>query len=131
MLLLVPFQYCYSLIGSREYNLYYGNVEIDCKNWKHLLISIYGTYLKIVLKEMKTNMYVEHTLNDIRINQIMKMIKQSTYTESILRKNKSKFDISQIHEESILFPLCMRSLYISLIKNNRLAHNERYFFLNK
>lgn len=122
---LVPFEYCYTLIVKREFNLSYGNVEINCQNWKRLLISIYGIFLKSVLSEMKLNKYVHHTLSDDRIRQIIKTIQENTTYQSEVLNTAERFDITKIYKESTLFPLCMRNLYLSLVKTNRLAHNER------
>lgn len=130
---LVPFEYCYSLIRNREFNLCDGNVEIYSHNWVRLLVAIYGTYLKIVVREMRYNKAIHKSLNDDRVRYIMKVIGENTSFQFGSSMNAEKFDINQIYEESRLFPLCMRNLYMSLIKRNRLAHNERLvivFFLN-
>lgn len=121
----MPFQYCYSLIANREFNLHNGFVAVDCKNWKKLLVSVYEIFLKALIKEMKSNKFVENTLSDIRIKQIMRMITESGCNKVGGFQNQNVFDIKRIQEESKLFPLCMRSLYLSLVKTNRLAHNER------
>lgn len=130
-LFLVPFQYCYTLIGNREYELSFGKVQIDCKSWKRLLISVYGIYLKLILQQMKLNKNVQDTLSDSRINEIMKTIKENVTSKYEHTYNKNKFDISRINEESRLFPLCMQSLYMNLIQTNRLAHNDRLEFIIK
>lgn len=122
---LVPFEFCYTLIATREFNLSYGNVEVDCRSWKRLLISSYGIYLKIVLKQMKTNKFVKDTLSDIRIEGIMNLIKERNTSKYEEINNKTRFNINQIKGESRLFPLCMKNLFTSLVKTNRLAHNDR------
>lgn len=122
---LVPFEFCYTLIGNREFNLSYGNVKVDCRNWKRLLVSNYGIYLKIVLKEMKTNKFVENTLSDIRIKGIMNLIKERNSSQYEQMNSRTRFNIYQIKVESRLFPLCMKNLFTSLVRTNRLAHNDR------
>lgn len=123
-IILVPFQYCYTLISNREYELSFGKVQIDYKSWKKLLSSVYGIYLKLALKEMRMKRCVNDILSDSRINQIMNLIKE-TLSGNNQHNNKPQFDLSRIKEESDLFPLCMKNLYANLIQTNRLAHNDR------
>nr|CAI5842116.1 unnamed protein product [Callosobruchus analis] len=117
----VPFQYCPSLIRNRQFPLKKGYVEIDCKNWQHLLLSLYHSYLRTFLREMEFRQISSTITDDIRIHDL---INSYYYSTSLDNKPNSRFNFSQIHSESKYFPLCMLNLYKILERTNRLAHNE-------
>ncbi|VEN51722.1 unnamed protein product [Callosobruchus maculatus] len=121
----VPFCYCPSLIQNRQFCLKKGYVEVDCKNWQHLLLSLYHSYLRIFLREMEFRQSSITVADDIRIQDLIKTYYYSTSLES---NPNTKFNFSQIHLESKYFPLCMLNLYKILESTNRLAHSERFDF---
>lgn len=123
----VPFYQCSSLIVNREVNLKNGCVEIMCGDWKKLFLSIYETYLRRALNEMKYSQNVQLAVNDIRIRNAFEVIQNHWFKNADIKNNisRQKFDISNINIESKLFPLCMLNLYKALQKTNRLSHNDR------
>lgn len=127
LLFSVPFYLCASLIVHREVNLNRGYVEIPCSSWKTLFLSIYETYLRKALNEMKYSHNVQQAVSDVRIKNVFKIIQNHWFKNEDGKTNTTgqKFNILNFEKESKLFPLCMLNLYKVLQKNNRLSHNER------
>nr|XP_023030322.1 probable DNA primase large subunit [Leptinotarsa decemlineata] len=128
-ILRVPFQHCSALIQNREVNLNGGFAEIPCSIWRIILLTLFDTYLKAVLKEMNFSQCVDKALSDNRIQDIFKELHLSNvkYFQQMGEKSRT-FNMSQIKEETEIFPLCMLHLYKILDKTNRLPHNERFDF---
>ncbi|KAJ8935195.1 hypothetical protein NQ314_012952, partial [Rhamnusium bicolor] len=124
----VPFYICPLLIYKREVQLNNGFVEIPCQRWKRLLLALYDTYLRKVLKEMEYSKNVRMSMNDDRIKEVLKLIRNHWFQGNYNGSVDAKFNIHKIDEESTLFPLCMLNLYKVLQKTNRLSHNERFDF---
>ncbi|XP_018569792.1 probable DNA primase large subunit [Anoplophora glabripennis] len=125
----VPFYQCASLIVHREVNLKNGFVEIKCTDWKRLFLSVYETYLRRALTEMKYSQNVRLAVNDVRIRSTFKVIQNHWFkNEGSENDSRLNFNISNIDAESKLFPLCALNLYKVLQKTNRLSHNDRFDF---
>ncbi|CAH1119595.1 unnamed protein product [Phaedon cochleariae] len=125
----VPFQYCSSLVKHREVDLNAGFAVISCVLWKKVLIALFGTFLKTVLREMKLSRSVDEALSDDRIRHVLKLAKDFNSKNGLGNsRNTAAFDITKIDRESEFFPLCMLNLYKILEKTNRLPHNDRFDF---
>jgi len=126
----VPFELCPDLLASRNYHIKKGYLHINCFQWKDLILSLYNTFLREAIKEMKHIPKVHYTIEDERIKEVLVLIR-TLYFKNQIDKPKDKqgsFTLKSVSHEYQKFPLCMRNLYDILQKNNRLSHNARFDF---
>lgn len=123
----VHYTYCFDLLAKRQYNLVNGMMLINCTDWRALLMSLYKSYLHLALFDMKFIPTVNNALQDERIRDALILARELFFRNNSLRKFGS-LDVTHFEEEIPNFPLCMKSLYNNLSKNNRLGHNARFDF---
>ncbi|XP_045463940.1 probable DNA primase large subunit [Harmonia axyridis] len=120
----IPFWYCNDYVTKRSVNLKNGNAFFHCSQWRHVITTLFKSYLKIALIEMKYSRNVSASLADDRISSCLQLLKNQYCKQKF--QSVGSIALRNIEEESIYFPLCMKSLFDSLRKNHRLAHNERF-----
>ncbi|XP_030755714.1 probable DNA primase large subunit [Sitophilus oryzae] len=121
------FSYCFDLLAKRQYDIANGMLLINCTEWKALLLSLYKSYLHLALFDMKFIPQVNDALQDERIKSVLILARDLFCKNNSLRKFGS-LDMTRFEEETGNFPLCMKTLYNNLSKNNRLGHNARFDF---
>lgn len=124
--ILVPFQYCCNFVRTRSIYLKNGFVYFEPTEWKNVLLTLYSSFLKLSLKEMKYSQNVSKALIDDRISNCLKVLKEK-YSPDIFSYS-NKMNLNNLESNSIYFPLCMKNLQNTLKEKHRLAHHDRYNF---
>lgn len=122
-MVLVPFQYCTTLVTKRKVNLKNGYVQISCEKWLDLMLAVFYTHMRIAVNEMHYSKNVQVALADERIKNIIASVCDDDY----VKLASGVVLLSHIDRESTFFPLCMQNLQSILKKKHRLAHEERFY----
>ncbi|XP_056639072.1 uncharacterized protein LOC130446701 isoform X4 [Diorhabda sublineata] len=125
----VPYYFCLSMTANRVVIIKNGLAQVPCTLWKDLLLGLYFTYLKKVLKCLKYSGYITCTLEDSRIQNIFQLVKNYTSGKNVrTMENESSFiNFNNISNESKFFPLCMQNLFKVLERTNRLCYNDSLY----
>lgn len=120
----VDFELLPKMIEAKEVELSKGFAIVYCYQWKKVLTALFQTFLESETSD--TKFFKELVENDPHLTYLNERLKfKTTIKEEI---NCGQLTISNLFEESLKFPPCMKHLHDELRLNHRLSHYARFYY---